>query len=119
MDKKYIELFNGYKGAYGVADWTHVKIDPKTGKRAPEYRWNYEPFTDQVFIDHLNGAKSVGIQPTNENAQTKFAIIDVDPDKIPTIITRTTNQYIFYWISFNLWNSILLWILKSFFTSKT
>jgi|TARA_B100000929_G_scaffold290030_1_gene282324 hypothetical protein len=83
MDKKYIELFNGYKGAYGVADWTHVKIDPKTGKRAPEYRWNYEPFTDQVFIDHLNGAKSVGIQPTNENAQTKFAIIDVDPDKIP------------------------------------
>ena len=83
MEKKYIQIFDGYKGAYGVADWTNVKIDPVSGKKKPDYRWNFEPFTDQIFIDHLNGAKSVGIQPTNENAQVKFAIIDVDPDKIP------------------------------------
>ena len=83
MDKKYIQIFDGYKGAYGVADWTNVEIDPVTGKKKPVYRWNFEPFTDQIFIDHLNGTKSVGIQPTNENSEVKFGIIDVDPDKIP------------------------------------
>jgi len=83
MEKKYIQIFDGYKGAYGVADWTNVKIDPVSGKKKPDYRWNFEPFTDQIFIDHLNGTKSVGIQPTNENSEVKFGIIDVDPDKIP------------------------------------
>ena len=80
MEKKYIQIFDGYKGAYGVADWTNVKIDPVSGKKKPDYRWNFEPFTDQIFIDHLSGAKSVGIQPTNENSEVKFALIDVDPN---------------------------------------
>ena len=80
MDKKYIQIFDGYKGAYGVADWTNVKIDPVSGKKKPDYRWASEEFTDQIFIDHLNGSKSVGIQPTNENSEVKFALIDVDPN---------------------------------------
>ena len=80
MDKKYIQIFDGYKGAYGVADWTNVKIDPVSGKKKPDYRWASEEFTDQIFIDHLNGAKSVGIQPTNESAKVKFGLIDVDPN---------------------------------------
>ena len=80
MDKKYIQIFDGYKGAYGVADWTNVKIDPVSGKKKPDYRWASEKFTDQIFIDHLNGSKSVGIQPTNENSEVKFALIDVDPN---------------------------------------
>ena len=80
MEKKYIQIFDGYKGAYGVADWTNVKIDPVSGKKKPDYRWNFEPFTDQIFIDHLNGAKSVGIQPTNENSEVKFGLIDIDPN---------------------------------------
>ena len=80
MEKKYIQIFDGYKGAYGVADWTNVKIDPVSGKKKPDYRWASEEFTDQIFIDHLNGSKSVGIQPTNESSEVKFALIDVDPN---------------------------------------
>ena len=80
MEKKYIQIFNGYRGAYGVADWTNVKIDPVSGKKKPDYRWNFELFTDQIYIDHLNGAKSVGIQPTNENSEVKFGLIDIDPN---------------------------------------
>jgi len=80
MEKKYIQIFDGYKGAYGVADWTNVKIDPVSGKKKPDYRWSFEPFTDQIFIDHLNGVKSVGIQPTNENSEVKFGLIDIDPN---------------------------------------
>ena len=79
MNEKYINLFNGYRRAYGVADWTNVKIDPVSGKKKPDYRWSYEEFTDQIYIDHLTGAKSVGIQPTNENAEVKFGLIDIDP----------------------------------------
>ena len=79
MNEKYIQIFNGYRGAYGVADWTNVKIDPVSGKKKPDYRWNFESFTDQIYIDHLNGAKSVGIQPTNENSEVKFGLIDIDP----------------------------------------
>ena len=33
MNEKYINLFNGYRRAYGVADWANVKIDPVSGKR--------------------------------------------------------------------------------------
>jgi len=80
MNEKYIQIFNGYRGAYGVADWTNVKIDPVSGKKKPDYRWNFESFTDQIYIDHLNGAKSVGIQPTNENSEVKFGLIDIDPN---------------------------------------
>ena len=79
MEKKYINIFNGYRGAYGVADWTNAQVDPETGKLRPDYRWTFEPFTDQVYIKHLNGKESVGIQPTNEDSKAMFAVIDIDP----------------------------------------
>ena len=79
MEKKYINIFNGYRGAYGVADWTNAQVDPETGKLRPDYRWTFEPFTDQVYIKHLNGEESVGIQPTNEDSKAMFAVIDIDP----------------------------------------
>tara|TARA_R110001583_G_scaffold68252_1_gene194415 strand:- start:523 stop:2157 length:1635 start_codon:yes stop_codon:yes gene_type:complete len=78
MEKKYINIFNGYRGAYGVADWTNAKTE-ENGKKKPDYRWSYEEFTDQIYLDHLNGKKSIGIQPTNENGKAIFAVIDVDP----------------------------------------
>ena len=83
MEKKYIQIFNGYRGAYGVANIKNAYRDPDSGKlklKPGDYRWNYEELTDQVYIDHLNGDKSVGIQPTNENAEVKFALIDIDPN---------------------------------------
>ena len=42
--ERYIEFFNGYRNAYGVADFNHQdsKIDPETGKKKPVYRWNFE-----------------------------------------------------------------------------
>ena len=51
---KYIEFFNGYRHAYGVADFEHpdAYIDSETGKKKPVYRWNFEELTDEVY--HLN-----------------------------------------------------------------
>ena len=50
-----------------------LTVDPDSGKlklKPGDYRWNYEELTDQVFIiDHLNGIKSIGMQPCNEEGR--------------------------------------------------
>ena len=81
MDKRYIKFFDGYRAAYGLADFEHeeAKVDPESGKKKPVYRWNYEPLTEEVYQAHLNGKLSIGIQPCNENAEAKLGVIDVDP----------------------------------------
>jgi hypothetical protein len=79
--KEYVKIFNGYRHAYGIADWTNATVDPESGKKKPVYRWTYEEFTDQIYTDHLTGSKSVGIQPTNESGDAKFGVIDIDPKK--------------------------------------
>ena len=82
MEKKYIQIFDGYKGAYGIANIKNAYRDPESGKlklKPGDYRWNYEELTDQVYIDHLNGTKSIGIQPCTEGGETKFGLIDIDP----------------------------------------
>ena len=82
MKDKYIQIFNGYRGAYGVANIKNAYVDPDSGKlrlKPGDYRWNYQELTDQVYFDHLNGKKSIGIQPCNEDGETKFGLIDIDP----------------------------------------
>jgi len=77
----YIKIFNGYRHAYGIADWTNAIVDPESGKQKPNYRWNYEEFTDTIYQEHLEGKVSVGIQPTNESGDARFGVIDIDPKK--------------------------------------
>jgi len=78
---KYIEYFNGYRLAYGVADFEHpdAYIDQESGKKKPVYRWNYEELTEEIYQAHLEGTLSIGIQPCNENSEVKFGVIDIDP----------------------------------------
>ena len=49
--ERYIEFFNGYRNAYGVADFNHQdsKVDPETGKKKPVYRWNFEELTKDIY----------------------------------------------------------------------
>ena len=79
--ERYIEYFNGYKNAYGVADFNHQdsKVDPETGKKKPVYRWNFEELTDEIYKQHLDGKLSIGIQPCTEDSEVKFGVIDIDP----------------------------------------
>ena len=81
MEKKYIKIFDGYRAAYGLADFEHEEatVDPETGKIKPVYRWNYEPLTEEIYRSHLNGKISIGVQPCNENSEAKFGVIDIDP----------------------------------------
>ena len=40
--------------AYGVADMSTLKVDPESGKQKPDYRWNDEELTEQVYLNHLS-----------------------------------------------------------------
>ena len=81
MDKRYIKYFDGYRAAYGLADFDDPKafVDPESGKKKPVYRWNYEPLTEKVYEAHIKGSLSIGIQPCNTDKEARLGVIDIDP----------------------------------------
>jgi len=81
MDKRYIKYFDGYREAYGLADFEHedAKVDLESGKKKPVYRWNFEPLTEEIYTSHLAGKISIGIQPCNIDKEARLGVIDVDP----------------------------------------
>jgi len=78
MERKFIEYFTGLQRNFGIADLTKTIKDPVTGKLKPEYGWSKQPITDQYYLDHLNGDKSIGIQPCNDEGMVRFGTIDID-----------------------------------------
>ena len=81
MDQKFIEIFTGFSDNYGQADMQRLEIDPVSKKQKPEYRWAQKRITDQDYLDHLKGTKSIGIQPCNEKNKARFGAIDIDPNE--------------------------------------
>ena len=81
MDKRYIKYFDGYREAYGLADFEHeeAKIAPESGKKRPVYRWNFEPLTEEIYNSHVEGKISIGIQPCNTDKEARLGVIDIDP----------------------------------------
>ena len=81
MDKRYIKYFDGYRNAYGLADFEHedAKVDPESGKIKPVYRWNYESITEEIYKSHIEGKISIGIQPCNTDKEARLGVIDIDP----------------------------------------
>jgi len=78
MERKFIEYFTGLQRNFGLADLTKTIKDPITGKLKPEYGWSKQPITDQYYLDHLNGNKSIGIQPCDDDGMVRFGAIDID-----------------------------------------
>ena len=76
--KEYIEYFSGLTRSYGVCKVDDGYIDPETGKKKWKHEWTKEPVTDQDYLDHLKGIKSIGIQPCTDEGMAKFGAIDVD-----------------------------------------
>jgi len=78
MERKFIEYFTGLKRNFGIADLTKTIKDQVTGKLKPEYAWSKQPITDQYYLDHLSGNKSIGIQPCDDDGMARFGAIDID-----------------------------------------
>lgn len=78
MERNFIEYFTGLQRNFGFADLTKNIKDPTTGKLKPEYGWSKQPITEQDYLDHLEGNKSIGIQPCDDDGIARFGAIDID-----------------------------------------
>jgi len=78
MEHIFIDAFKGLERNFGSADLNKTTIDPATGKVKPIYAWTDKQISDQDYIDHLNGIKSIGIQPCDDKGMAKFGAIDID-----------------------------------------
>jgi hypothetical protein len=78
MNKEFIKAFTGLQRDFGIADLEKTEIDPSTGKVKPIYAWLGRPLTENDYLSHLNGKKSIGIQPCDDQGMARFGAIDID-----------------------------------------
>ena len=76
--KEYIEYFTGLQRSYGVCKVDDGHIDEVTGKKKWKHEWAKMPVTDQDYLDHIKGIRSIGIQPCTDDGMARFGAIDVD-----------------------------------------
>jgi hypothetical protein len=81
MENRYIEIFTGLRRDYGYADITSAFKDPSTGKLKLKYGWAAKELLDSDYMAHLEGKKSIGVQPCNDDGLANFGAIDIDSDE--------------------------------------
>ena len=80
--QEFIKNFTGLERNYGFCNISNGYEDPDTGKikfRNGDYGWSGKPITEFDYKQHLDGNKSIGIQPCNDNDLARFGAIDIDP----------------------------------------
>jgi len=81
MDE-FKKAFTGLERNFGFCNINNGYTDPDTGKikfRSGDYGWSGKPITDKDYQQHLDGTKSIGIQPCNDDGLARFGAIDIDP----------------------------------------
>ena len=78
MVDKFIELFTGYQGDFGIADMSSAQLDTDKNKLKPNYEWAGRPITQGDYRDHIEGKISIGIQPCRLDKTVQFGCIDID-----------------------------------------
>ena len=54
MVDKFIELFTGYQGDFGIADMSSAQLDTDKNKVKPNYEWAGRPITQGDYKDHFH-----------------------------------------------------------------
>jgi hypothetical protein len=76
--EEFIKIFNGLERNYGyIKDISSAKNNEE-GKLKTVYTWAKTEITNQDYINHLNGVKSIGIQPCDDEGMASFGAIDID-----------------------------------------
>ena len=73
--QEFIDIFSGLRRRYGFCNVQNGKTDPATGKKyfdKGDYGWSKVELKDEDYIEHLNGTRSIGIQPCDDNDQAVF-----------------------------------------------
>ena len=76
LAREFSLVFTGRESAYGefVPDG---KTDAK-GKITGSVRTVAAPVTEDLYLQHINGTRGLGIVPIKENNNVRFAVIDID-----------------------------------------
>ena len=85
--QEFIDIFSGLRRRYGFCNVQNGKTDPATGKKyfdKGDYGWSKVELKDEDYIEHLNGTRSIGIQPCDDNDEAVFGAIDIDPRNYST-----------------------------------
>ena len=117
MEKEFIELFKGYEGDFGMADMSKTELDSEKNKIKPNYEWAGRPVTLDDYRNHLQGRKSIGIQPCRIDKTAQFGCIDVDP---PDYGSFKVEHYLALFQQYKLPlvpNKIFLWVSSTNFCS--
>jgi len=80
--EEFKKAFTGLERNFGFCNINNGYTDPDTGKlkfRSGDYGWSGKPVTDKDYQQHLDGIKSIGIQPCNDDGLARFGAIDIDP----------------------------------------
>src|SRR5210317_630177 len=80
--QEFIKNFTGLERNYGFCNISNGYEDPDTGKirfKNGDYGWSGKPITQFDYKQHLDGTKSIGIQPCNDSDLARFGAIDIDP----------------------------------------
>ena len=80
--QEFIKNFTGLERNYGFCNISNGYEDPDTGKirfKNGDYGWSGKPITEFDYKQHLDGNKSIGIQPCNDHDLARFGAIDIDP----------------------------------------
>lgn len=82
MATEFMNLFEGMRSVHGVYKLpaTVTAAGEKVKGRA---FLEHRPYTLAHWIEHLTGAKGIGICPINESNQCRFAAIDIDVYDLP------------------------------------
>ncbi len=78
----FIKCFTGLQRNFGFCNISNGYKDPNTGKikfNAGDYGWSGKSITQFDYKQHLDGTKSIGIQPCDDNGLACFGAIDIDP----------------------------------------
>ena len=87
----FIKYFTGLTRNYGFCNINNGYTDPDTGKlkfKSGDYGWSGKPITEADYKQHLDGTKSIGIQPCNDNNLARFGAIDIDPKNYKELDTK-------------------------------
>lgn len=79
-----MEVFSGLERAHGIYEITGQKSTAKGVKKDGHGRTLQEPLTLELWQEHLEGKKSIGVIPLKDDETCKWGCIDVDEYPINT-----------------------------------
>ena len=97
LAEQFLKLFDGNKRAHGVFNPEEQRGD---GKRLGVYKIIKEPPTEELWQQHLDGKRGLGIIPIRDDSLCKWGAIDIDTYDVDhkTLVNKLKEAKIVGWV---------------------